>query len=103
MLLFEIIFEFTVILIVVVLLDAAAYWKMANWSRQFSGRSPPFTYFGTIFPRFLFTILGCIAFYFAKHKPDTREILFFASVLLIGGSHLYLYYKAVKGRNSPDR
>jgi len=101
--LFDIVTEFVVILIVVALLDAAAYWKMANWSRQFSGKSPSFTYAGTIFPRGLFTFLGCVTFLFAKHSQDIRGIMFSLSVMLIGGSNLYLYYKLIKARKSPDR
>lgn len=91
--------EFLSIVLVAVLLDNVGYWKMGNWSRQFSGESPNFTYLSSMFPRFIFTIAGCFTFFLALQDPDNGGILFVSSVLLIGGSNAYLYYKAVKGRD----
>src|SRR6478736_8940989 len=90
--------QFALIVLVVLFLDIAGFWQVGNWSREFRGESPTFTYVGTIFPRWIFTILGCLAFLFAKQFSDETRgvVLFCVAVSLIGSSHTYLYYKAWK-------
>lgn len=91
---------FLYVFIVVLALDRAAFWKFANWSRQFRGKDPPFSYVHSLFPRILLTISGCITFSLAKTSSSHGVELFIVSVILIGGSHGYLYYRVLSRERS---
>ena len=88
------------IVVVVLIFDRAAFWQVGNWSRTFRGESPGFSYRETMFPRLLVTLLGCVAFLYAKLFSDERigVVLFFVAGALIILAHGYLYYKAIKLR-----
>jgi hypothetical protein len=89
-------FSLLAITAVVLAIDWAAFWKFGNWVRQFRDRDPKFTYITSLFPRVVFTIIGCVVLVIAKQRSDYRIPLFIASVFLIGCSHAYLYYRAFR-------
>ncbi len=93
-------FELAAIIFVVLLIDHAGFWKVGNWSRNFRGKSPNFTYRDTMFPRLFATLLGCVAFLFAKHASLEwmKVVLFVVSMTLISSSHGYLWLKAWRTR-----
>jgi hypothetical protein len=89
--------ELIIVISFFVLLDWAAFWKVGNWSRQFSG-DINFTYSETIFPRVILTIIGGAALVFAKRHEEYSIILFILAFALAGSSHAYLYFKAFNHR-----
>lgn len=79
--------------------DNFAYWKMANWSRQFRGESPKFNYINSLFPRVLLIVAGSILLYFAKLKGAGQLLWFVAAMVLILSSSLILYWRLIIERN----
>lgn len=92
------ILEAAAVVSLVIIFDLAAFWKVANWRRQFAGKDIDFTYLSTIFPRIILTISSGTCLVFAKRYPDFDIILFIIAIVLFGSSYGILYVKAYRSR-----
>ena len=81
--------DFFIALIIVLVMDRAAFWYLMNMALQFFDPDENPTYSGTIFPRIIALLAGVGIFAFGKFEEN--DILIGIGMVLAIGSHFVVY------------